>query len=664
MFRKHSKRKQLNLNVNNEELNSRKFRKRKRKQTSEKLNSKELPTNDEGSSAHEANADSMSKVHFEEENVLEGDAFGEDLLQNDPYSLHLNNELSPSVFLAVSSKPPKLEKLNFSWSTLGTLQFVKPLPQNEDNSVTKERTNLLEKNSYAELRTLPEENPEFDWDKLHIKSQILENAKIKSRLVNPGKPGLQEELLTIASNYHDIYFPEENFENIDDVQFVYCVHAINHVIKARLKVLHHNSKLSKRSEVTEEFRDQGLVKPKVLILLPFRESANRVVKLLSYILLGEKENVMNKKRFIDEYTGNEIIMPEKNPKPPDYQLLFSGNTDDNFRIGLTITKKCLKLYADFYSSDIIIASPLGLRMLIGAENEKNRDFDFLSSIELLIMDQTHVFVMQNWEHVIHIINHMHLQPKDSHGSDLSRVRMWSLNGWSKYYMQSLIFSSHPVPEITALFTMFINYGGKVTVMNPIKTGSICQVAIHAPQVFHEVNTNSVLSAVDDRFEAFVSDILPQFKDPSMKHTLIFIPSYFDFVRLRNYFKKQEMKFVHICEYTQEKKITRARSKIFHGKTQFLLYTERFHFYRRIKLRGLRHIIFYQPPTNPGFYSEICNFLYDFKKGKDNQEDSDIDRSINVIYTKYDIIQIASVVGSERATKMLASEKSVHMFMSD
>lgn len=36
----------------------------------------------------------------------------------------------------------------------------------------------------------------------------------------------------------------------------------------------------------------------------------------------------------------------------------------------------------------------------------------------------------------------------------------------------------------------------------------------------------------------------------MKHTLIFIPSYFDFVRLRNYFKKQEMKFVHICEYTE------------------------------------------------------------------------------------------------------------------
>lgn len=52
---------------------------------------------------------------------------------------------------------------------------------------------------------------------------------------------------------------------------------------------------------------------------------------------------MNKKRFLDEYSGDTLIMPEKNPKPADYQQLFSGNTDDNFKIGLTVTKKCLKV---------------------------------------------------------------------------------------------------------------------------------------------------------------------------------------------------------------------------------------------------------------------------------------------------------------------------------
>ena len=61
------------------------------------------------------------------------------------------------------------------------------------------------------------------------------------------------------------------------------------------------------------------------------------------ILLGDTGNVMNKKRFLEEYGGNELDLPKKNPKPADYQLLFSGNIDDNFKIGISITKKSLKV---------------------------------------------------------------------------------------------------------------------------------------------------------------------------------------------------------------------------------------------------------------------------------------------------------------------------------
>lgn len=58
------------------------------------------------------------------------------------------------------------------------------------------------------------------------------------------------------------------------------------------------------------------------------------------------------------------------------------------------------MFADFYSSDIIIASPLGLRLIVGAEGESERDFDFLSSIEILILDQVEIFLMQVSSHTV------------------------------------------------------------------------------------------------------------------------------------------------------------------------------------------------------------------------------------------------------------------------
>jgi len=68
-----------------------------------------------------------------------------------------------------------------------------------------------------------------------------------------------------------------------------------------------------------------------------------VKTLISLILPDEKGNVQNKKRFIDEYGGETLFMPKTNPKPDDYMATFVGNVDDNFKIGLAITKKIIKV---------------------------------------------------------------------------------------------------------------------------------------------------------------------------------------------------------------------------------------------------------------------------------------------------------------------------------
>lgn len=134
-------------------------------------------------------------------------------------------------------------------------------------------------------------------------------------------------------------------------------------------------------------------------------------------------------------------------------------------------------------SDIIVASPLGLRMIVGAEGDEKRDFDFLAGLELVIMDQAEVCYEQNWDHVLHIWDHFHLQPKEAHSTDFSRLRFSALAGHSKYLSQTCIFSSIQLPELSALMRKRCkNFAGKVIVSNPINSGSISQVLVHLPQV--------------------------------------------------------------------------------------------------------------------------------------------------------------------------------------
>ncbi len=60
----------------------------------------------------------------------------------------------------------------------------------------------------------------------------------------------------------------------------------------------------------------------------------------------------------------------------------------------------MKLYADFFQSDIIVASPIALATKQAAvEGKSDEDLDFLSSIEIAVAARCDVMQMQNWSHV-------------------------------------------------------------------------------------------------------------------------------------------------------------------------------------------------------------------------------------------------------------------------
>ena len=139
-------------------------------------------------------------------------------------------------------------------------------------------------------------------------------------------------------------------------------------------MLTHSSKEGGNGVVqpTFEIRDQGFTRPSVLVLVPFRSWALRWVDSFTKHTPKPGYQIENYSRFVNEYSLPPDATDKLEAAPPgtypqDHVEMFRGNIDDSFRLGIKFTRKSVKLYADFYHCDLIIASPLALRMSIEKE---------------------------------------------------------------------------------------------------------------------------------------------------------------------------------------------------------------------------------------------------------------------------------------------------------
>ncbi|KAI8147823.1 hypothetical protein BJV82DRAFT_593490 [Fennellomyces sp. T-0311] len=517
-------------------------------------------------------------------------------------------------------------------------------------------------------KSIKESKPITDLVKVQVRARIAKIwKKANKNCVDPEDETkiftpLQDRLFQQFNAYRDVLYCNRSLDNAAEIRNAYVLHALNHIHKTRDRIMRNTNRITKAQTDNVdigEIRDQGFTRPKVLIVVPFRNSAVDIVDAM--IRLSGSEQQENKRRFYNEYKLREEDTVD-DTKPADFLATFKGNIDDHFRLAIKFTRKSMKFYSDYYGADMIIASPLGLRMMIGAEGDKKQDFDFLSSIELVIFDQANNFLMQNWEHVEHIFQYLNKIPLDTHGCDISRIKNWYLDKKAKYLRQTLMFTDFLTPEFNAVFNKyFLNVAGKLKIKQKYEDGSILDVIPQVQQTFTRVDTTSLAAMDDTRFKYFIEKTLPGLRKSAImqSHTLIFIPSYFDFVRIRNYFEDNMYSYEPLCEYTTPKGITRARGQFFHGRTSFMLYTERVHFFRRLNIRGTFHVVFYGLPDHPQFYTEIVNFLgLKFNEASAAEEAT---FSCTALFSRYDQLKLERIVGTDRAQKMCSAQKNVFMF---
>ena len=226
--------------------------------------------------------------------------------------------------------------------------------------------------------------------------------------------------------------------------------------------------------------------------------------------------------------------------------------NDDFKMGLAFKENRMALYNPFAHSDIIIASPLGLRRLVGAKGDKDREYSFLSSIEIFVMERAHVIYMQNWQHMDEILPMMNLIPRHKDMSnDINEIREYYFDNLSKFYRQNIVHTEHKFAELNSISSrFFMNYQGVIS--NKVYYDRmISESEVEINQEFMKFDVDNFQKEADYRFEYFKTKVrnigynkmLIMLKvwdkirfDEELEKVVLFVSSYFDFLRLRSYFK--------------------------------------------------------------------------------------------------------------------------------
>jgi len=113
-----------------------------------------------------------------------------------------------------------------------------------------------------------------------------------------------------------------------------------------------------------------------------------------------------------------------------------------------------------------------------------------------------------------------------------------------------------------------------------------------------LNIDSIEMADDTRFNYFTKQVWPKINEDLTGYTIIFAPTYFDFVRLRTFIKQANGSCAMVSEYSEPSQAQRQRAHFETERKRFILISERTLVFSKINLRFAKNLIFYGLPESP------------------------------------------------------------------
>lgn len=163
--------------------------------------------------------------------------------------------------------------------------------------------------------------------------------------------------------------------------------------------------------------------------------------------------------------------------------------------------------------------------------------------------------------------------------------------------------------------------------------------------------------------------------------MLFVPNYFDFVKLRTFLKNKNAQVTFISEYSEKKDCQRSRHLYEAGIRPILVITERAIIFQKIRLRYARNVVLYGLPESPDTLTDCISDLFNsdnwkpllktrlnsVKHHKEKTHDQKLEetkallqerhteKSLVGLFSKYDKLALERLVGTVQYKKMIAVE---------
>ena len=442
---------------------------------------------------------------------------------------------------------------------------------------------------------------------------------------------LDDPLAPVVFDYRDLFVAGEDAQRMRKIA---VLHAVNHI---------YNDLECKRNRADKEARDSGFTPTTVLVLCPYKVQAyqflSEVLNCLPDSIDGEAFEVENANRLNGEYSVAEIPRYLLRSKPKDWLEVFGGNTSSEFKMGVRFFDKKVSLFQGMAKSQMIIASPLSL--FIHKEKEAA---DFMSSIEVLIMDTTDALIMQPWDRLVSLVSQMNQRPSTVEGCDWARVRTYCLQSNHKKMRQTIAYGGVFTPEIHSLFSSFENRRGAV-IVRPLVYPPVLTSGLN--RSFRRLTAPSPADIGEALWKCFKDRLFAQVKawrgapEEEAKRTVIYYVSSMRFYQARKELDLYDVNFLELADEATDGDVKRMKKAFKKDPNAVLIMTERFFYHHRTNL-GAERVVFMQPPTFPHFAPELVGT-----------------GEAIFYFTEFDEMAIERIAGSQTTPRIVNSDLYVY-----